>query len=314
MLEIRFFKGKKINKSEIREFLSCPVASIRTPFNKDGSVDFDSLRKYVEFSITAGSKTMLITHGDSLFTLLSDNEIGEITRVVVEQAAGRAMVCAATNAWNTDKAVDFAKYSREIGANILMVLPPDWGHSCTPQSIVDHYAAAAAHIPVMAVTNIFIQRGINFGLETLRIALEKVDGIVAIKDDMCNDFARKMSLLVHDKWAVIAGGQKQHHLNAYPYGCDGYLSTFITFKPDIANAYWSAIQSNDLIKARNIIRNYDFPYFNFITTLQGGFDAGMHGVYELFGIAKRWRRKPYYSLNDEEMERLAGFLCQKGLL
>ena len=303
-----------MNKTEIRQCLSCPVASIRTPFNTDGSIDFNGLRNYVEFSITAGSKTMLITHGDSLFTLLSDDEIGEITRAVVEQTAGRAMVCAATNAWNTYKTVNFAKYSREVGADILMVMPPDWGHSCTPESIVDHYAAAAAHIPVMVVTNIFIQRGINFGLETLRIALEKVDGIVAIKDDMCNDFGRKMSLLVHDKWAVIAGGQKQHHLNTYPYGCDGYLSTFITFKPDIANAYWAAIQSNDLIKARNIIRDYDFPYFNFIATLQGGFDAGMHGVYELFGIAKRWRRKPYYSLNDAEMERLASFMRQKEIL
>ena len=290
------------------------MASIRTPFNQDGSIDFNGLRTYVDFSITAGSKTMLITHGDSLFTLLSDEEIGEITRVVVEQTAGRAMVCAATNAWNTNKAVEFGKYSREIGVDILMVLPPDWGHSCTPESIVDHYGAVAAHIPVMAVSNIFIARGINFGLATLNIALEKVKGVVAIKDDMCNDFARKMSLLVHGEWAIIAGGQKQHHLNAFPYGCDGYLSTFITFKPDIANAYWLAIQTNDLIKARNIIRDYDFPYFNFIATLQGGFDAGMHGVYELFGIAKRWRRKPYYSLNDEEMERLADFMRQTRIL
>ena len=68
-------------------------------------------------------------------------------------------------------------------------------------------------------------------MSPLLLALEKVDGIAAIKDDMCNNFAREMALLVHDKWAVIAGGQKQHHLNTYPYGCDGYLSTFITFNP-----------------------------------------------------------------------------------
>ncbi len=303
-----------MNKAEIRKSLTGPVASIRTPFNQDGSIDFDGLRNYVEFSIAAGSKTMLITQGDSLFSVLSDDEIAEITKAVVKQTSKRAMVCAATNVWNTSKTVDFAKYCRQTGADILMVLPPDWGHSCTSESIVDHYAAAAAHIPVMAVTNIFIQRGINFGLETLKLTLQKVDGIAAVKDDMCNDFARKMSLLVYDQWAVIAGGQKQHHLNTHPYGCDGYLSTFITFKPNIANAYWAAIQSNNLTEARNIIRDYDFPYFNFIAGLKGGFDAGMHGVYELFGIAKRWRRKPYYSLNDQEMEQLAAFFREKKLL
>ncbi|OHB58867.1 MAG: hypothetical protein A2Y12_00430 [Planctomycetes bacterium GWF2_42_9] len=297
-----------MNKAEIRQYLSCPVASIRTPFNQDGTIDYKSLRTYVDFSVNAGSRTMLITQGDSLFSVLSDDEIAEITKVVIEQSAGRAMVCAATNIWNTSKTVEFAKYSRELGADVLMVLPPDWGHSSTPATIVDHYAAAAEFIPVMVVTNIFIQRGTNFGLTTLKLALEKVDGIVAIKDDMCNNFAREMALLVHDKWAVIAGGQKQHHLNTHPYGCDGYLSTFITFKPQIANAYWAAIQSNDIIKAKNIIRDYDFPYFNFISGLQGGFDAGMHGVYEIFGIAKRWRRKPYYSLNDREIGQLKEFL------
>jgi 4-hydroxy-tetrahydrodipicolinate synthase len=303
-----------MNKSEIREHLSCPVASIRTPFKETGSIDFDGLRNYVEFCIQAGSKTMLLTQGDSLMTVLSDDEIAEITRITVEQTKGRAMVCAATNAWNTAKTVEFAKYSSRVGADVLMVLPPDWGYSCTAESITDHYAAAAEHIPVMVVTNIFIPRGIEFGLETLRLALERVDGIVAVKDDMCNDFARKMAILVHDEWAVIAGGQKQHHLNTYPYGCDGYLSTFITFKPDIAKAYWNAIHSGNLLEASNIIRDYDIPYFNFISKLQGGFDAGMHGVYELFGIAKRWRRKPYYSLNEEEMEKLSEFFRQKALL
>ena len=56
------------------------------------------------------------------------------------------------------------------------------------------------------------------------------------------------------------------------------------------------------------------PYFDYIVGLKGGFDAGMHGVYELFGLAQRWRRKPYYSLNDREMEDLKGFLDQSGIL
>jgi len=56
------------------------------------------------------------------------------------------------------------------------------------------------------------------------------------------------------------------------------------------------------------------PFFDLIGQLPGGFDSGMHGKMELFRIAKRWRRKPYYSLNDEEMERLADFFKSKSLL
>jgi len=31
-------------------------------------------------------------------------------------------------------------------------------------------------------------------------------------------------------------------------------------------------------------------------------------VHELYGLASRWRRKPYYSLSQKEMEGLKAFL------
>lgn len=304
----------RFTPQEIRQKLTGPIASVRTPFNMDGSLDLDGLRRMVDFSISAGSQAIMVTHGDSLFSLMTDDEIALVNKVVTEHVAGRAVVCAATDIWNTSKSVEFAKYGQEIGCDILMALPPDWGHSCTPDTLAEHYTAVAQHIPVMLVTNIFIPRGIAFGLDTLKAVMQATDGVIAVKDDMCNDFARKMALLVHDQWAVIAGGQKQHHLNTWPYGCDGYLSTFLTFKPEVAWQYWRAIQSNDISEAQRVIKEYDMPYFDFIMGLTGGFDAGMHGVYELFGLAQRWRRKPYYSLNDEEMERLSEFLKQAAIL
>ena len=41
-----------------------------------------------------------------------------------------------------------------------------------------------------------------------------------------------------------------------------------------------------------------------ILSQPGGYDAGIHAAFELAGRAQCWRRKPYYSLNDEEMEAL----------
>jgi dihydrodipicolinate synthase/N-acetylneuraminate lyase len=80
----------------------------------------------------------------------------------------------------------------------------------------------------------------------LELVFDTVENVVAIKDDMLGPFARKMTLLVRDRWAVFSGGQKQNHLDLHPYGCRGFMSTFLSFKPDITHSYWSAIQSNDL--------------------------------------------------------------------
>lgn len=301
------------SREEIRDALTCPIASVPTLFLRDGSIDFDGVRNFIDFTIAGGTKTILLTYGDSLYSLLSDSEIAEMTRVVVEHTASRALVVAADGIWATPQEIKFAKYVRDVGADVLMVLPPDWAASCTVETFVEHYAAIARYVPVMVVTNVFARRQ-ALGLEVLKALRDKVEGIVAIKDDVGGQFVRKMCLLVHDHWAVFAGGQKQNHLDIVPYGCDGYLSTFIQFKPSVAQDYWTATQTGDWSRARDIISTYDMPYFDFVIGLPGGFDAGIHGVLELFGIAQRWRRKPYYSLNDEELDRLADFFRQKSLL
>ena len=40
--------------------------------------------------------------------------------------------------------------------------------------------------------------------------------------------------MTNDRWALSAGGEKKYHLLMLPDGVDGYFSTFIYFKPDIA--------------------------------------------------------------------------------
>lgn len=299
---------------EIRTALTCPVASVPTPFHQDGSIDHASLRNFIDFVIAGGTKTILLTYGDSLYSVLTDDEVADVTTVVAEHTAGRALVVAADRQWATPKEVAFAQFARSAGADVLMVLPPDWAASCTVETLVDHYGAVAAHIPVMVVTNYFAYRSNEFGLNVLRALAKQVPGVMAIKDDVCGEFARRMGLAVHDRFAIISGGQKQNHMNALFYGCDGYLSTFIKFKPAITNEYWNAIQSGNEDEARRIIREYDIPFFDCIASFPGGFNAALHGTLELFGVIKRWRRRPYYSLNDGELERLAGFCKDKKLL
>lgn len=305
---------KKYSRSEIRAAMTGPMTSLATPFNRDGSIDYQSFRRLIEHNLEAGTKTLMLTVGDSLYSSLSEQEIADVTQFTLKQNAGRALVIAADRYYNTAQSVEFAKFAKETGADVLMVLPPDWAGSCTPQSFVEHYKAVAAVMPVMPVTNVFGPRGPKFGLETLEIMRDTIENIVAIKDDLTGEFCRKLGLLVHDQWAIVCGGQKQHHYAAYLYGCDGYLSTFLTLNPKIAHGYWAALQKNDTTEIRRIIRDLDMPFYDLILPLSGGFDAGMHAALEHAGLAQRWRRKPYYSLSDEEMEKFGAELKKLRIL
>ena len=57
-----------IDRDRVREALTGPIASVHTPFNEDGSIDFDGLRRSIDFDIAAGSRTVLLTAGDSHYT------------------------------------------------------------------------------------------------------------------------------------------------------------------------------------------------------------------------------------------------------
>jgi 4-hydroxy-tetrahydrodipicolinate synthase len=300
---------------EIRAALSGPWPTVRPLFTRDGRIDADAVRGHLDFMIEQGkAKALVLTWGDSLYSLLTDDEIAEMTRVVVKHVGDRAMVVAADNQWWTGKEVAFAKYCVDIGADMLMVLPPDWAKSTTVSSLVAHYGAVANEIPVMIVTNYLGRRPPGFGWELLEKLGRDVPGVMALKDDVGGSWIRKACMIAHDHMALSAGGQMQNHMNMLPYGVDGFLATFLTFKPEISWKYWQAVEAGNLDAAKDVIRDYDMPLFDYLIKLEGSFDAGLHGIYELRGFGKRYRRPPYHSLTDAQMDDLRGFLQQHGML
>jgi hypothetical protein len=79
----------------------------------------------------------------------------------------------------------------------------------------------------------------------------------------------------------------------------------MTLGASVTSRYWSAVKRNDCAGALAVIREVDAPWFDHVMTYRGGFDAAMHGAMELQGLCGRWRRPPYCSLSDAEMERLS---------
>ena len=290
--------------NQTKNALTGPIASVSTPFNKDGSIDYKSLRNIVDFIIEAGSGTVLLTFGDSLYSILTDREIAEITKTVIEQTAGRAMTVAA-GSWWMGESIRFAQFAKDAGADMFMPLPPDWAHSCSVQNLVGFYSQISKEIPVMMVTMIGSR---PIPMETIQILLEKENGIVALKDDKCGVYGKRVTTLINGRWAFLSGGRKQNHLEVMPFGAEGYLSVYMRFKPAIAHEYWKAIQNNNIKRAVEIINTYDVPFIEELPGQLGlNFDALIHGAMEIFKISKRWRRNPYMSASDEQMEKIRGF-------
>ena len=303
-----------MNQDEIRAHLTGPVSSIIMPFNQDGSIDENGLRNFIDASIVGGSKAIILTAGDSHYYCMTPDEIARVTQVTCEHTAGRAMVVAADYFYGTQQAFEFAKYAKDVGADLYMLLPATWAQGVTSESLANHFATVGEIMPVMAVTAMFHEYSDEFAMETLRLAIQKSSNFMAIKDDRGGMFVLQMCLEFHEQCAIFAGGRKEMHLSIAPFGCDGYMSNFVTFRPELSDRYWNGVVSKDFAVSREVIRDYEIPLWRYMMAIPKGWNAGAHALLEAYGIAGRWRRPPYTAIDDEEMEKFSTFLKSRKML
>jgi dihydrodipicolinate synthase/N-acetylneuraminate lyase len=289
--------------AELRSRILGPVNSIPTTFTCDGEIDWPGVRKIIETGITGGSMISLLTVGDSQFDFLSDEEVAELTKVLVEQSAGRAVTVAATKRWWTGTALAFAHYCREIGVDMLMMLPSQ--HVVSATDLAGWYKAVAEVIPVMLV-----------GKPTHEILDDLLDEprICAFKEDGTLEYALETMTKYHSQWEFVTGGFYRRHLTQWPYGCRAFFSWTSSFAPHVAQRYWQALQQNDLDSATEVIVRVEVTFAQLARRNPEGWQATWRGAFELNGVAQRYLRPPRRSLNDAEMAELAAALDQIGLL
>lgn len=299
---------------EIQNRIQGPIPSFRTPFTREGEIDWDSFPKIVEAALSGRPHCLLLTAGDSHYECLAETEIAEVTRRVCDIASSETLVVTADFQYATRRAVEFAEFCRSCGSKVFMPLPPDWQASCSPETLADHYAAVAKVLPVMIVTNRFRTRGDAFGLNTIRRAFERSERIVSIKEDLSGRFACDVAREFSSRCAVMAGGSKRLHILMRPYGVSSYLSLFMNLYPELAWQYWEHTCGGRIEKAEEIFREKEIPLFTFLAGQRASFDAGLHALYEIHGLGQRWRRPPYTNYTDGEVRALAELLESLKLL
>ena len=287
---------------EIRNLLEGPVNSIPTTFLPNGQLDWEGIGRIIDVGIASGSKVSLLTYGDSQFEFLSDEEVAQLTRFLVDRVAGRALTVAATRRWPDDRAVQFAEYCRSWGADLLMVLPPEQAQS---QGKVVQYRKVAQVMPLMLV-----------GCPPYEILDELLDApnICTFKEDGTLEYAKATMHRYGDRWKFMTGGGLWRNFAQWPCGIRAFFCYPSSFAPHIAQSYWRAFQDGDAKTAQTIITQIEEPFWGVATDVVGGGQAVWRTALELNGIASRWLRPPMVTATDEEVEKIGAVLDAIGLI
>jgi 4-hydroxy-tetrahydrodipicolinate synthase len=125
------------------------LAIAHTPFTDADEIDAAALRGAVDRAFTVGADG--IGTGMVSETLkLTGDERGDLTRMLVEFAAGRGPVFAAVGAESTKQALVFAAAAERAGCDAVMAAPPLTGRVTGPQ-LVDHFAALAEGVAIPVI-------------------------------------------------------------------------------------------------------------------------------------------------------------------
>ncbi len=157
------------------------IVALVTPFNHSGEVDYDSLKKLVDYHVDAGSSGIVAVGTTGESATLTVEEHVKVVSKVVEYAAGRIPVIAGTGANATHEAVLFSRLLNDSGvAGCLSVTP--YYNKPTQEGLYQHYKAIAevSEIPVI-LYNVPGRTAVDLLPETVG-RLSKLDKIVGIKD------------------------------------------------------------------------------------------------------------------------------------
>ncbi|WP_417263743.1 dihydrodipicolinate synthase family protein [Celeribacter sp.] len=127
-----------------------PVAP--TPFNDDGTLDLDGMKRVLDCLIDQGADGICILANFSEQFLVSDAERDVLTRLSLEHVAGRVPVIVTISHYATQIAVERARFAKSLGAEAVMMMPPYHGATLkgTPEQTFEQFAAVGdVGIPIM---------------------------------------------------------------------------------------------------------------------------------------------------------------------
>ena len=157
------------------------IVALITPLHDDGSVDYDSLRKLIDWHIAEGTNCIGVVGTTGESPTVSINEHREIIRVAVDQAAGRVPIMAGAGANSTKEAIELSDYAKKVGADCTLQVVPYYNKP-TQEGIYQHFKAIVEAVDIPVVLYNVPGRTVADMLPETALRLAKVPGVIGLKE------------------------------------------------------------------------------------------------------------------------------------
>ena len=210
-------------------FIGCGTALV-TPFTQDNKVNYEELKKLLEFQVEQGADSVIICGTTGEASTMSLEEKKQVIEFAVETVHKRIPVIAGTGGNCTKSSVELSQFAEKIGADGLLLVTPYYNKT-TQKGLIAHFSEIAKNVTIPIILyNVPSRTGMNIEPETC-LSLSKIPNIVGIKEASGNisQVVKIAKLCGDDLW--IYSGNDDQILPILSVGGVGVISVLSNIMP-----------------------------------------------------------------------------------
>ena len=220
------------------------IPALVTPM-RDGAVDEESFRAFVEWQIREGSSAVVPVGTTGESPTLSHDEHRRVVEICIEAAAGRVPVIAGAGSNNTREAIELAVHAEEAGADAVLVVTPYYNKP-NQRGLYVHFRAVAEAISIpLIIYNIPPRSIIDMSVETMAQLFRDCDNIIGVKDATANLARTSLQRLAMGAGFVQLSGEDATALGFMAHGGHGCISVTANVAPKLCAEFQEACLAGD---------------------------------------------------------------------
>ena len=286
------------------------IVALITPFNEDGSENFDKLGELIEWHIANKTDAILVlgTTGESSTTLHEEDEA--LVKFTVKKVDKRVPVIAGGGSNCTQTSKEKCKRFQDAGVDGLLLISPYYNKT-NDEGMYHHFADVADTLKVPAILyNVPSRTGCNISVRVVE-RLSHHENIVGIKEASGNlAYTMEIARLINDNFAMYSGNDNMI-IPLMALGASGVISVFANMMPRETHDMVMDYLNGDTEKALDA----QLKYLALINALFIEVNPiPIKEAMNLMGMNVGGYRQPLYPMGEENKNKLKHEMERLGIL
>jgi N-acetylneuraminate lyase len=226
------------------------IPALITPFNPNGSVNYQALQKLVHFHLRAGVGALYLTGSTGEWVKLTLEERKKIAEAVVKAVANTVPIVAHIGHNHTDQAVDLCEHAASIGIDMASAVIPGY-YDYKVQEVSEYYRRIAkVGLPV-----IVYYLGGNSSFFAPEIFVEEIgsiEGVVGLKYTAADLFPMQIIQQLSQGRLDVWCGHDQMALPGLLMNAIGIIGSSYNYIPEIFVELYDAYVAGNLKLAQSL--------------------------------------------------------------